>query len=73
MTPTDSICEVKTNISTKGGKEGRKNVCRKVYKLDGKNTKFSHTFSSTLISQRCFLRIWGRAKYILIDCKSATS
>ena len=42
-----------------------------MYKSDGTNTVLSHAFPLTLISQRCFLRIWGVAKYILMDRKSA--
>ena len=43
----------------------------KVYKSDGTNIVLSYAFPSTLISQRCFLRVWGVAKYILMDRKTA--
>ena len=65
MTPTDSICEAKTNVSTK--QTEKKSLCKKAYKSDRTNTVMSHAFPSTLISQRCFLRIWIVAKYILMD------
>ena len=73
MTPTDSICESQANISTKTQKRRQKSLCKKVYKSDGTNTVLSYAFPSTLISQRCFLPIWGVAKYILMDSKTAIS
>ena len=51
----------------------QKSLCKEVYKSDGTNTVLSHAFPSTLISQRCFLRVWGEAKYILMDRKTETS
>ena len=73
MSPTDSICEIKTNIPTERQKRRQKSLCEKVYKSDGTNTVLSHAFPSTLISQRCFLRIWGVENYILMAHKIATS
>ena len=51
----------------------QKSLRKKVYKSDATNTVLSHAFPSTFISQRCFLRIWGVANYILMDRKTATS
>ena len=73
MTPTDSICEVKTTISTKEAETKAKRLCKKVFTSDGTNTVLRLAFLSTLISQHCFLRIRGEAKYILMNRKTATS
>ena len=51
----------------------QKSLCKKVYKSGGTNTVLKHAFPSKLISQRCFLRIWGETKCILMDRKTATS
>ena len=74
MTPTDSICESQANVSTKDAeKKAEKLKSVKVYKSNGMNTVLSYAFPSILISQRCFLPIWGVAKYILMDSKTAIS
>ena len=73
MTPTDSICESQANISTKDAEKKAEKLIKKVYKSNGTNTVVSYVFPSTLISQRCFLPIWGVAKYILMDSKTAIS
>ena len=62
MAPTDSICKVKMNISTK---KRQKSLCKKVNKSDGTNTVFSDAIPSTLISQHCFLRIWVKQSAFL--------
>ena len=73
MTPTDFISESQANISTKDAEKKAESLCKKVYKSDGTNTVLSYAFPSTLISQRCFLPIWGVAEYILMDSKTAIS
>ena len=62
MMQIDSICEVKTNISTKEAEMKAESLCKKVYKSDRTNTELNHALSSTLSSQRCFSHIWGVAK-----------
>ena len=54
-------------------KRRQKSLYKKVYKSEGTNTVLSYAFLLTLISQRCFLPIWGAAKYILMDSKTAIS
>ena len=66
VTPKDSVCEVKTNISTKEAEI----VCKKVYNSYVTDIVLSHAFPSALLCERCFLRIWCVAKYILVDRKT---
>ena len=62
MMQIDSICEVKTNISTKEAEMKAESLCKKVYKSDGTNTELNHALSSTLSSQRCFFAYLGCSK-----------
>ena len=66
VTPNDSVCEVKTNISTKEAEI----VCKKVYNSYITDIVLSHAFPSALLCERSFLRIWCVAKYILVDRKT---
>ena len=44
-------------------KRRQESLGKKVYMSDGTNSVSNHAIPSTLISQRCFLRIWDVAKY----------
>ena len=67
------VVNLRRTFPQKRQKRRQKSLCKKVYKSDGSNTVLSYEFSSTLISQHCFLRIWGVAKYIPMDRKIAIS
>ena len=59
VTPADSICGVKTNISTK---TGRKAYVKRFISQTKQITVLRYAFPSTLTSKRCFSAYLGCSK-----------